>query len=207
VEVAIVGRAIAEEADHHFLLLAILDRVRDADRQRDVPRDDRVAAPEFFRHVGEVHRAAAPAADARGATVKFGHRRAGFATARQGVAVVAVVGDDVVFLAESPDRADRDGLFADVEVAETADLAVSVGFGALLLETADEDHLTVQVDQSLVAEVNTRPFAPLVRGRAVRCRPSRPRPWRFGVFRYRHSVLLAWDAPRAATPPLLSAVV
>ncbi len=47
----------------------------------------------------------------------------------EGVAVVAVGGDDVVVLAQDADRTDGDGFLSAVEVAEAADLLVLVEHG------------------------------------------------------------------------------
>src|SRR5439155_838594 len=62
VEGAHVRRAVAEEAEGHVLLAAVLAPERDAGRDRHVPADDRPAPEEPLGGVEEVHRAAAPAA-------------------------------------------------------------------------------------------------------------------------------------------------
>src|SRR5262249_15726403 len=62
----------------------------------------------------------------------------------QGVAVVAVVGDQVVVGAHLAYGADPDRLLADVEVEEAADLPLDVELGAALLEPSDEQHLAVE---------------------------------------------------------------
>ena len=66
------------------------------------------------------------------------------------MAVVAVVGDDLVVGAEGVDGADGAGLLARVEVEEAADLAARVHLGALLLEAPDEQHL---VEEALLEVV------------------------------------------------------
>jgi hypothetical protein len=59
---------------------------------------------------------------------------------RDGVAVVAVGGDDVVVLAHERAAADGDGLLADVEVEKATDLLRLIGAQRTLLEAADAHH-------------------------------------------------------------------
>jgi hypothetical protein len=80
----------------------------------------------------------------------MGHGRLGLHAAGQGVAVVAVGGDDVVVGAQHADRADGHRLLAAVEVAEAADLLVLVEHRRPLFEPADQQHLPQPI-QGLVA--------------------------------------------------------
>ena len=64
------------------------------------------------------------------------------------VAVLAVGAGDVVVGPERGEAAHRDGLLADVEMAEAADLAEAVRLAGLLLEAADEQHLAEPVAYS-----------------------------------------------------------
>ena len=56
------------------------------------------------------------------------------------MAVIAIGGDDLVALTDRHLHADDDGLLADIEVAEAADIAHAVKLSRLLLETADQQH-------------------------------------------------------------------
>ena len=67
--------------------------------------------------------------------------------------MVAVGGDHVVVGLERRAGADRDGLLADVEVEEAADLALRVGARALFFEAADEEHLAVKAGEVLGARI------------------------------------------------------
>jgi hypothetical protein len=49
-------------------------------------------------------------------------------------------------------RADRNRLFPDVEVEETADLAVGIHLGGVFFEPADQIHLAVKRRKGLVIE-------------------------------------------------------
>ena len=107
-----------------------------------VAAHDAVAAEVAARDVVEVHAAALAAADAGGLAAQLGHERARVGAAGQGVAVVAVGGDEVVVGPQQAHGADAHRFLADVEVQEAADLALDVELGAALLEAADEQHLT-----------------------------------------------------------------
>ena len=64
---------------------------------------------------------------------------------RDRLAVVAVAGDDVVGLAESGDSADADGLLADIQMAEAADMPLLIHLARLFLKPADQNHLPVKL--------------------------------------------------------------
>ncbi len=102
--------------------------------------------------VGEVHRPAAPPDHTGGTPVQLGHDGARRAAAHQRVAVVAVVGDEVVVGTSGVKGTDGDGLLADVEVEEAADLGLRIGLRGVFLEAADEQHLPVHEEQGLVVE-------------------------------------------------------
>src|SRR5437773_10073330 len=147
VEGAHVRRAVAEEAEGHVLLAAVLAPERDAGRDRHVPTDDRPAPEETPGGVEEVYRAAAPAAAPGRAPEELGHRAPRVTGAREVVRVLAVGGDDVVGRLGRGDRAHRDRLLSDVEVEEAAHLPLRVGLRRRLLEAAGEAHLAVEVEE------------------------------------------------------------
>src|SRR5207244_2097878 len=82
-------RAVAEEAEGHVRLAAVLAPDRHPGRDRHVAADDRPAAEEALGGGEEVHRAAAPAAAAGRASVALGHRAARVTGAREVVRVLA----------------------------------------------------------------------------------------------------------------------
>ena len=100
VEGALVHGAVAEEADADLVALAVLDGEGDAGGDGDVAADDGVAAQEARLGVEEVHRAALALGAAGGLAQHLGHAGAGIHAAGQGVAVVAIGGDDVVVVPE-----------------------------------------------------------------------------------------------------------
>ena len=144
VEGALVDGPVAEEADHDLVGLAQADGVAHARGERQVAADDAVPAEVAARHVVEVHAAALAAADAGGAAPQLRHQRPRVGPAGERVAVVAVGAEEVVVGPQQAHGPDRDGLLADVEMEEAADLALHVDLRAALLETPDEEHAPVQ---------------------------------------------------------------
>ena len=65
----------------------------------------------------------------------------------RGVAMVPIVGDDVVLWPQGRNGTNRDGLFTDVEVKKAQDVALHVLTGALLLEQPHQHHLTVEFQE------------------------------------------------------------
>ena len=60
------------------------------------------------------------------------------------MAVVAVVGDDVVLVAQGVDRPHRAGFLPDVQVQKAADVPAPVHLPRHVLELADEHHLPIE---------------------------------------------------------------
>ena len=69
------------------------------------------------------------------------------------MAVVAVGGDDVVVLAHDRHDAHGNRLLTNIEVEETADLALLVAAEAALLEAANAHHVSVKCDQLVLSEL------------------------------------------------------
>ena len=97
-ELALADAAVAEDAHRHAIFVLELRAEPEADGHRHVCGHDRVAAEEALRGVEDVHRAAAPAVRPIDAGEELGHDAVGVESPRQGVPVVAVVGEDVVLL-------------------------------------------------------------------------------------------------------------
>ena len=144
-ELSLVDSAVAEEADHDLVAAAVLDGQREPHGDGQVTAHDGVSPHEALLHVEQVHGSALAAAGARDLAHQLGHHGIRGHAPGQRVAVVAVVGDDIVVLAEVGERPNRDGFLTYVEVEEASDLAVHVQALALLLEPTYEEHLLVQM--------------------------------------------------------------
>ena len=155
-KLALGHRAVAEEARGHPLAALQLVGERKADRERQSAADDRVAAVEPGGRVKQVHRPATSARAALDLAVHLGHDRAGRDAADQRVTVLAIRGDDRVLRRERLHRTDRDGLLADVQVHEPADLGGAVELHALLLEPAHPKHLPQQLEAVLAVDLRGR---------------------------------------------------
>ena len=155
-EGALVHRAVAEEHERDALLLLVLDGEADARRHDELAADDGLAAEQVVLVAPHVHRAALALADAGGLAEQFGHHGLRLHALEDGVAVLAVGAEDVVFGLERGEGADAVGLLADVEVEEAADLAEGIFLGGLLLEAAQQHHLLVHVQQLLAGQSGQR---------------------------------------------------
>ncbi len=140
-EGADVGRGLAEEADAELVAASILVGKRHAGRQRNVAADDPVPSQESGGGVEDMHRAALAARRPGRLPEQLGHYCAAGEPAGQRVAVFAVGADDVIVGSERGHDAHRHRFLADVEVAESADLAERVGLAGLFLEPPDQQHL------------------------------------------------------------------
>ena len=98
-----------------------------------------------------MHRASLAAGAARLLAEQLGHGRLGAHAPGQGVAMVAIGGDDVVVFPQDSDRSDRDRFLAAVLMKEAADLVpLLVQHLRAFLEPADQHHLA-QPDEGLSA--------------------------------------------------------
>jgi hypothetical protein len=114
VEVADICGAVAEEADGHGRIAAVLIRQRHPGRQGQMRADDGMAAPEVAADIGQVHRAAFALRGAGGLAEEFGHHDTRREAARDSRPVVAVGGDDPVFRPAHRKHAGADGFLPDV---------------------------------------------------------------------------------------------
>ncbi len=87
---------------------------------------------------------------------QLGHDGLGVHADGERVAVIAIGGDHLVAGLERHLHADDDGLLADVEVAEAADVPHAVELPGLLLEAADEQHAAVGVELLVAGEAGAR---------------------------------------------------
>jgi hypothetical protein len=114
----------------------------------DTCTDDAVAAVEAVLDAEHVHRAALALGNAGGAAGQLGHDQLGVDAIGEHVAVVAIARDDAV-LADGHRRlkADGDRFLTDIEVAKAADQPEAVKLTSALFEAADEQHLTIELEQ------------------------------------------------------------
>ena len=137
VELPLGEGSVAEEATGDAVVPAHAVGEGEARGQREPVGDDRAAAVEAAARVEQVHGSAAAPAAAGRLAVHLGHDGLCGDTAGECVAVFAVGGDHRVLGAQCLVDADGDGLLADVEVDEAADLRRAVELDTSLLEASD----------------------------------------------------------------------
>ena len=101
-KLALVDRALAEEAGGDRVPVLHLVAERDADRERQPAADDRIAAVKTRGAVEDVHRAAAAAAAALQLAVHLGHQRGHADAAGDRLAMLAIGRDDRIVAAPAP---------------------------------------------------------------------------------------------------------
>ena len=154
-ERALLGGAVAEEAQDDLVLLAQLRGPRGAGGLGDALADDPRRAQEAALGIGQVHRAAVAAAQPVPAAVDLGHDRLRVGAEHDRVAVAAVGGHQLVVGLERRQRADDRGLGAVGQVRVAADHAGVLLERPLdaLLELPDPQHLGEHPDQPVVVEL------------------------------------------------------
>src|SRR5262249_7174827 len=120
---ALVGGAITKEADRNASLAVQLTCECRADGKPDPARDDAVRAHDPATEVGDVHRAAHAAANARRAAINLGDKIPGTAALCDEMSVAAMGACDPVGVGEMRADADSHGLLPDVKVNRTRQLA------------------------------------------------------------------------------------
>src|ERR687893_1064612 len=145
VEDALVGGALAEEAERRVVLAAPLEGPARAAGYAHAPADYAVGAEHPGPHVGDVHRAALAVAVAGGLAEQLRGHAVHVEAERDGVPVAAVGGGDHVPLLQGGYGPDGDGLLPDVEVRRPVDLPLGVEVVYLLVEGAAEEHLPQEV--------------------------------------------------------------
>jgi hypothetical protein len=145
VELAFRHRAVAEETGRDTVLAGHLVGQRKPTGQRQAAAHDGIAAVELRRGIEQVHRPAAPAGTALRLAVHLGHDGGHRDTAHQRLAVFAIGCDDPVAIGQDRDDPGRDRLLPVIEMQEAADLLLRVKLRAFVLEFADADHVSEQV--------------------------------------------------------------
>ena len=139
--------ALAEKAGRHVVLSTHLVGERKADRERQPTADNGIAAVEIGGPVEQMHRAAPSAAASLTFAVHLGERGLHRHAAHQGMAMLAIGGDDPVARLEHRDDTDRHRLLSVIEMQEASDLLLGVKLGTFVLEPANADHVPQQVER------------------------------------------------------------
>src|SRR5690606_8780835 len=163
VERALVGRTVAEHHNADLVGTAQLDAQADAYGDGDAAADNAVRAEVVALDVRNVHRAAAPPAEARLLAHELGHRRLDVVAAPPGdnVPVAAVVVEQVVIAGtQRVGRAHRRGFLPDAQVHRAVNLAEGVQLLGLLLERADGPHDLQHLARPLLADLGKQGFRP-----------------------------------------------
>jgi hypothetical protein len=155
VEVAVVGRAVAEEGDRDAA--DALQRERRARRGGDAAADDPEAADQAVIEVDHVHRAGAAAADAGRAAEQLVEQALRIDADRERVPVPAVGPGHAVLGLQHRADPDGAGLLARVEVRRSVHLTSLEERLDRVLEAADQQHAAVQLERQLGRVVDAGP--------------------------------------------------
>ncbi len=143
IDLALIGRALAEIGQADAVVAAIFIGEGEAGAERRRRADDAVTAIEVLLDREHVHRAAFALGVAVAAAGQLGHHPLRLHAGGEHVAVVAIGGDDLVAVGDRHLHAGHDRFLADIEMAEAADIAHAVKLPGLLLEAADQQHQAI----------------------------------------------------------------
>src|SRR5690242_6683148 len=147
---ALVGRALAEEADHDRLGLPHLERQRRTDRVGDAGRHHRRRAHHVHRRIDQVHRARLAAGTAVHLAVQLGHHALHIPALGEVERMAAIGAEQHIALLEMIADGRRDRFLADAEMHRTLDLVRGIEADDLLLDPADQIHRTVEAGRGAV---------------------------------------------------------
>src|SRR5437588_1298862 len=156
VEEPLPERPLAEEADGDLVGAAPFGGERRAGRDSGRAADDRVRAEVAVLVVGDVHRAALPAAVSGLLAEELGEHAAHLRALREAVPVPAMRRRDPVVAPKSRADADCDRLLTDVEMRQAGHLGAAVELVRLLLEEADQHHSPVHLEREIRLDVHRR---------------------------------------------------
>ena len=148
-EGADVRRAVAEEGDAHRTGPEVLRTERGTGGEGEMRADDGERAERADGEVGEMHRAPLAAAQALRLAEDLRHRPVERRAHREHRAVTAVRARHRVARAERGACADRHGLLPLAEVRAAADEVQHEEPHHLVLEAADLEHPSLQVEEEL----------------------------------------------------------
>ena len=126
--------------------------------QRHLGADDAMAAVEALFPAEHVHGTALAARIAAGPPGQFRHDPLGVHAADQHMAVVAIAGDAGIGGAGHRLHADHHRLLSDIKVAKAVDQPHAVQLPRLFLESADQQHLAIVLNQFVGGRFRHAPF-------------------------------------------------
>ena len=147
---ALVGRALAEEADDDRLGPLHLERQRRAHRVGDARRDHSRRPHHVDRRIDQVHRPRLAAGAAVDLAVELGHHARHVAALGEIERVAAIGAEHHVALLEMVAHRRRDGFLADAEMDGALDLVRGVEADDLLLDPADQIHRSIEAGRGAV---------------------------------------------------------
>ena len=138
---ALIDRPVTKVTETNLVATPVLVRKGNPCRQRNMAAHNRVATQKAPLCLEEVHRATLAARTACGLAQKFSHGRLWIHPTRQGMAVVAISGDQVVIVSQHADRSDRTRLLAIVKMAKATNFLILIEKSGSLLKSSDQMHL------------------------------------------------------------------
>ena len=158
----VLGATFADEDDCDAVVRVVApehlvedDGSRRTDRVRQLLRDERPPTLKVRIHVVHVHRTPGTSARATVLTEQLRHYGAAIHTARQGVAMVAVVRVLQIILTDRVRQERRNRLLTVVKVHETANLTRHVRLVALVFKVPAQLHHVIRLAQILITQVLT----------------------------------------------------
>src|SRR5262249_37524703 len=139
-EHALVGGAVAHEADAHPAIAAELGGEPGPAGEWCSGAEDAIGAHHAFREIGDMHRAALAAAGAGGAAIDLAHHLPHFHALGDAMAMAAMGGGDAVALVQMHHDAGGRGLLACIEMDEARNVAARELDMETLLELTDRAH-------------------------------------------------------------------
>ena len=147
VEVALVDRPVPELADSHAA--DALQRETDTRGGRDGSSDDPERSDEPVTRRVDVHRTGPSAVDAGRATEHLVEKPLRVDAERERMPVAAVGRGDAIAILEDARNPDRDRLLPGIEMRRPVDLAAEEERLDQILESADQDHRSIETEIEL----------------------------------------------------------
>ena len=144
---ALIDRPVAREDHGDIVATENLRRQCRAAGQRRAAADDAIGAEHSFRKVGDVHRTALAAADARVLAENFRHHPMHVASLGDAVPVAAMRRGDMVGLGEMHAHAHRRRLLPGIEMGVARNVAARHLGADAILEDANGPHCAVRLQQ------------------------------------------------------------
>src|SRR5690606_13907666 len=141
---ALGERAITEESDRNRAVALHLMRKRTANAERDARADNTIRPQHPHRHIGDMHGAAATAADPLLLAHNFEKERLKINALGERVPMPAVIGGKRIFRLKRRGDADRDRLLPDAQMNEARNLPVGKQRGKPVLGFPDQKHSLVK---------------------------------------------------------------